>query len=191
MADTDGRRRRSENSRDRIVAAMLELVAEGHITPAAEQVAARAGIGLRTVFRQFKDMEGLYAAMTRRLSRHYEMWLSPFEAPDWRGRLDEVIVWRLTTYECLLPFKRAGDAHRHMSPAIRTEHDRILAVMRARLQSILPAAIADDPVAFEALDLLLSFDAWQRLRDDQALSVERANAVVQVAVARIVDPRSS
>ena len=34
----DGRRRRSQSSRDKIVAAMLELVAEGRITPSAEDV---------------------------------------------------------------------------------------------------------------------------------------------------------
>ena len=39
----DGRRRRSQTSRDKIVAAMLELVAEGRITPSADEVAARAG----------------------------------------------------------------------------------------------------------------------------------------------------
>ena len=36
----DGRRRRAQDSRQRIVAAMIELVAEGHITPSAEEVAS-------------------------------------------------------------------------------------------------------------------------------------------------------
>ncbi|MEO8374286.1 MAG: hypothetical protein ABI471_03615, partial [Sphingomonas bacterium] len=54
---TDGRRRRSETSRDKIVEAMLAIVAEGQITPSAEQVALRAEVGLRSVFRHFKDME--------------------------------------------------------------------------------------------------------------------------------------
>ena len=110
----DGRRRRSENSRNRIVAAMLDLVAEGRITPSAEEVASRAGVGLRTVFRHFTDMESLYAAMTGRLAEHYEMWLIPFDSTDWQGQLAEAIERRTATYERLLPFKRAGDAHRHV-----------------------------------------------------------------------------
>ncbi len=185
---SDGRRRRSETSRDKIVAAMLQLVAEGQITPSADQVAARAAVGLRSVFRHFKDMESLYAAMTARLSRQYEMWLVPFEASDWRGQLRETIARRLGTYERLMPFKRAADAHRHESAAIQTEHARTLALMRARLKSVLPDQIAADELVFEAIDLLLSFETWQRLRMEQGLSAERAAALITAQVDRLVEP---
>lgn len=185
---SDGRRRRSETSRDKIVAAMLQLVAEGQITPSADQVAARAAVGLRSVFRHFKDMESLYAAMTARLSRQYEMWLVPFEASDWRGQLRETIARRLGTYERLMPFKRAADAHRHESAAIQTEHARTLALMRARLKSVLPDQVAADELVFEAIDLLLSFETWQRLRMEQGLSAERAAALITAQVDRLVEP---
>src|SRR3954471_16491694 len=104
----DGRRRRSQSSRDKIVAAMLELVAEGRITPSADEVASRAKVGLRTVFRHFADMESLYAALTHTLAEQYEMWLIPFDSSDWRQQLVEIVERRTTTYERLLPFKRAG-----------------------------------------------------------------------------------
>jgi AcrR family transcriptional regulator len=85
---TDGRRKRSETSRQRIVEAMIALVGEGHMSPSAEQVATRAGVGLRTVFRHFADMDSLYASMALRLEREYEDWLDPFEGrtgvPSWR-----------------------------------------------------------------------------------------------------------
>lgn len=181
----DGRRRRSENSRNRIVDAMIELVADGRITPSAEEVASRAGVGLRTVFRHFTDMESLYAAMTGRLAEHYEMWLIPFDSTDWQGQLVEVIERRTATYERLLPFKRAGDAHRHMSPAIQAEHARVLAIMRQRLRSFLPPSIADDAVCFETIDLMLSFEAWQRLRDEQGLTIDLARRIVLREVLRL------
>jgi AcrR family transcriptional regulator len=187
----DGRRRRSENSRNRIVAAMIELVAEGRITPSAEEVASRAGVGLRTVFRHFNDMESLYAALTDSLAEHYEMWLIPFESADWQGQLVEVIERRTATYERLLPFKRAGDAHRHMSPAIQVEHARILAMMRQRLRSFLPTAITDDDVRFETIDLMLSFEAWQRLRDEQGLPIDLARRIVLREVLRLAGAEPS
>ena len=61
----DGRRLRSEASRGRIVAAMIAIVREqgGAGLPPAELVADRAGVGLRTVFRLFEDMDGVYRAM--------------------------------------------------------------------------------------------------------------------------------
>ena len=184
----DGRRRRSESSRDKIVEAMLALVAEGQITPSAEQVAGRASVGLRSVFRHFKDMESLYAAMTARLARNYEMWLVPYKSNDWREQLSETTDRRLTTYEKLMPFKRAADAHRHESATIQAEHARTLAFMRARLKSILPKEVADDMPTFEAIDLMLSFETWQRLRMDQKLSVRKAEAVVRAQVDRLAQP---
>jgi AcrR family transcriptional regulator len=187
----DGRRRRSQNSRNAIVAAMLDLVAEGRITPSAEEVASRAGVGLRTVFRHFNDMESLYAAMTSSLAEHYEMWLIPFDSKDWQGQLIEAIERRTATYERLLPFKRAGDAHRHMSPAIQAEHARMLGMMRNRLRSFLPAAITDDDVRFETIDLMLSFEAWQRLRDEQGLSIELARRIVMREVLRLAGAEAS
>jgi AcrR family transcriptional regulator len=184
----DGRRRRSESSRDKIIAAMIALVAEGKVAPSAEQVAMRAEVGLRSVFRHFKDMESLFAEMTARLARQYEMWLVPYESADWRGQLSETIERRTRTYDRLMPFKRAADAHRHASASIQAEYVRSLSYMRARLKSILPAAIADDVLTFEAIDLLLSFETWQRLRMEQGLSTELAEAVLRAQVDRVVEP---
>jgi AcrR family transcriptional regulator len=182
---TDGRRRRSETSRGKIVEAMLAIVAEGQITPSAEQVALRAEVGLRSVFRHFKDMESLYAEMTARLSRQYQLWLVPFTAPDWRGQLAETLERRVSTYEKLMPFKRAADAHRHESASIQTEHARRLAIMRARLKSLLPEEIGGDELRFETLDLLLSFETWQRLRVEQHLSARKARALIEAQVDRL------
>lgn len=185
----DGRRRRSQTSRDKIVAAMLELVAEGRITPSADEVASRAKVGLRTVFRHFADMESLYAALTHTLAEHYEMWLIPFDSSDWREQLVEVVERRTATYERLLPFKRAGDAHRHMSPAMQDSYASILAIMRQRLRSFLPASITADALRFETIDLMLSFEVWQRLRDEQKLAVDRAHDIVMAEVLRLVTDR--
>ncbi|WP_415427269.1 TetR/AcrR family transcriptional regulator, partial [Staphylococcus borealis] len=64
----DGRRRRSQDSRARIVQAMLDLVREGDVSPSAELVAARADVGLRTVFRHFSDLDSLYREMSAVIS---------------------------------------------------------------------------------------------------------------------------
>jgi len=59
-------------------------------------------------------------------------------------------------------------------------------MMRARLQFLLPDAISGNPMAFETLDLLLSFDSWQRLRTDQGLQVETARAIIEAQVSLVV-----
>lgn len=184
---SDGRRRRSEQSRDRIVAAMMALVEEGKLNPVAEDVAERAEVGLRSVFRHFKDMESLYAEMALRLARQYQSALAPFESQDWRGQLFEAIDRRIAIYERMLPFKRAADTHRHQSRVLQTNHAATSQLMRARLRDLLPPHLKDDRQSFETLDFLLSIDSWQRLRTEQQLTAERARAVIETMVRALVD----
>jgi AcrR family transcriptional regulator len=183
---SDGRRRRSQASRERIVAAMMALVEEGQLNPVAEEVAERAQVGLRSVFRHFNDMERLYAEMAAKLAREYLPALAPFESVEWHGQLFESIDRRIAVYERLLPFKRAADAHRHESQVIQNNHAATSHLMRARLRDLLPPHLLDDPAAFETLDFLLSVDSWQRLRSEQKLSVEQARRVVEGLVKALV-----
>ena len=55
-------------------------------------------------------------------------------------------------------------------------------ISREILARELPPELARDPVRFEALDLALSFEAWQRLRRDQGLGVARAEDVVRAMI---------
>src|SRR5262245_26963929 len=63
----DGRTQRAERSRVAIVRALFELIGEGNPQPTAQQVAERAEVGLRSVFRHFADMETLYAELGARV----------------------------------------------------------------------------------------------------------------------------
>jgi AcrR family transcriptional regulator len=183
---TDGRRRRSQQSRDKIISAMMTLVEEGQTSPIAEQVAERAQVGLRSVFRHFNDMDSLFAEMAARLAQHYRPALAPFVSPDWRGRLAESIDRRVAIYERLLPFKKAADAHRHKSPAIQATNGQIAQLMRARLRTMLPPQLEDDVTAFETLDFLLSIDTWQRLRLEQKLPEVDARRIIEAQVKGLV-----
>ncbi|NJC10119.1 TetR/AcrR family transcriptional regulator [Polymorphobacter fuscus] len=164
----------------------MALVEEGQISPIAEQVAERAQVGLRSVFRHFNDMESLFAEMAVRLTRHYQGALVPFASGDWKGQLFEAMDRRIDIYEKLLPYKRAADAHRHSSPALQANHSETSRLLRARLRNMLPPALDDDAVAIETLDFLLSFDSWQRLRVEQNLSPEVARAVIEGQVKAFV-----
>lgn len=189
-ADTqaDGRRRRSDANRRRIAAAMLELVREGEAAPSAEQVAEHAGVGRRTVFRLFSDMEGVYreihAIMVDRIK---PMFLSPFVARTWRERLDEMIDRRARMYEEMLPIKSAADAHRHRSNFLQGEHRKLTRLQRDTMIAALPASLANEPDMVEALDLVLSFEVWRRLRQEQGLPVKRAVAVLKRMMRALAD----
>ncbi|WP_454760454.1 TetR/AcrR family transcriptional regulator [Caulobacter segnis] len=188
VEEADGRRRRSQDSRARIVAAMLELVREGDPSPPAELVATRADVGLRTVFRHFTDLESLYREMSAVIEAELMALVhTPFKGETWRERVLELVERRGGAYEKVGPFKRASEAHRHHSPALALDNAKMVEISREILRRQLPPELAKDRVRFEAVDLLLSFDAWNRLRRDQDLSPKRATEVLQAMIDALLD----
>lgn len=184
----DGRRQRSDANRRRIAEAMIELIRQGEVAPSAERVAERAGVGRRTVFRLFNDMEGVYREMHAvMVTRLQPMFLAPFAGRTWRERLDEAIERRARMYEEMLPVKSAADAHRYRSRFLQKEHDKLTRLQRDALLEILPQSIAAQADKVEALDLALSFEAWRRLRQEQSLPFKRAVAVMRRLTRALVD----
>src|SRR5512145_2411272 len=120
---SDGRLRRGERSREAIVAALFELVGEGVLQPTAQQVAERAGMGIRSVFRHFDDMDGLYAAMDARLRAEA---LPLVRAEPAEGALRErALAWverRARLFERIAPWKRSAGIARWRSEFLRAQH---------------------------------------------------------------------
>ena len=183
----DGRRRRGEDNRARIVAAMLEIVQGGEIAPSAEQVALRADVGLRTVFRHFNDMDSLYREMSDVIAVEvHAMVDQPFRAPDGPEQVIELVHRRAQVFEKIGPFKRASAAFRHRSKFLDSDGARLVRMLRELLLRVLPAGLASDPSRVEVLDLLLSFESWSRLRREQGLSTAQAQEVLTAAVRRLI-----
>lgn len=181
----DGRRLRGERSRKQIVDAMLTLVGRGEMNPSAAQVAEEAGVGLRSVFRHFEEMDTLYREMTAQIEAEImPMALRPFEAKHWRDKLDELVRRRAIIFERIMPFRVAGAARRFQSRFLMEDYMRALHMEQAALKAILPKTISSD--MFAALDLLTSFESWRRLRQDQGLSPKKAEAAIRLAVDRLL-----
>ena len=192
MSEIDGRRKRSEDSRARIVAAMLELARDTGASPSAEQVAERAGVGLRSVFRHFRDMESLYREITEVVEANLrQVAARPFVGATWRERLDELIARRGEAFEFAAPYRKASDSKRQGSPELQMRHNRMISVLRQLLLAQLPADVAADAMLVESLDLMLSFETWQRLRADQGLTPDEAQQVLAWSVRRLLGERSA
>ena len=186
---TDGRRLRSRDSKRKIVTAMLELVREGRIAPTAEEVAQRANVGLRTVFRRFKDMESLYAEMSVAISEQVAPIIDEALAnDDWIGNLQQLVARRARVYEIVMPYRVAADVLKFQSTALLTHHRQIVSDERKRLLSVLPQTVMDDQALIEALEAILSFDMWNQLRNDQRLSASEASGVVKRIMTSLLVP---
>ena len=60
----DGRRLRSERTKQLIIEAFLALLRETHDMPTAVQIAERAGYSVRSIFERFPDLNALRVAAT-------------------------------------------------------------------------------------------------------------------------------
>ena len=80
--------------------AILQLVQQGIARPTAEEVAERAGVGIRTVFRHFDDMESLHAELNQRIGDEVRPLLGPrsFEGTI-AERLSELVALRSRVFE--------------------------------------------------------------------------------------------
>jgi AcrR family transcriptional regulator len=179
----DGRTQRSRESHRRIVAAMTELVAAGTLTPSAEQIAEAAQVGLRSVFRHFKDMDTLYQEMAASVIAEMEAAArQAFKAGDWHGRVLELIDRRATAFEKIANFLRAAQVNRHRSAFLQVGQARFVVMLRRILLDLLPAETTRDTDLVDIIDLLLSPEAWRRLREEQGLDVARAKQVLHRAI---------
>src|SRR5512134_636687 len=182
----DGRQLRSERSRAAIVQALFELVGGGVLQPTAQQVAEAAGVGIRSVFRHFADMDSLFAEMDARLSAEAVPILRADPvAGSVERRLRALADRRVDFFERIAPYKRSATVQRWRSEFLRRRHGVLVRALRADLLRWLPGLQRAPADLVDALDLVLSFESWDRLRSDQRLGRERARAVLARAALAI------
>jgi AcrR family transcriptional regulator len=186
---TDGRALRSERSRETIASALYALVGEGNLEPTAQQVAERADVGIRSVFRHFSDMEALYATLDARLLAEVMPMLrgGPPSDTSLRERAAALVSDRAALFERIAPYKRSSNLKRWRSPYLTEQHRKLVGELRARLLRWLPELCDAPDEIVEALDQAASFEAWDRLRSDQRLGRPRARAAMERSVRALLN----
>lgn len=186
-AAADGRVRRGERSEQAIVDALHALIGEGILEPTAQQVAARAGVGIRTVFRRFRDMESLFAAIGARMQvEALPLLTAGLPSGDVDQRVRVLVGRRVAFFERIAPFKRSANLKRWRSPFLGRGHARLVRGLRADLLDWLPELRQAPDALVDALELATSFEAWDRLRTEQRLGRERAQAALERIVLGLV-----
>ena len=176
---SDGRRQRSERSKQAIIDAMLDMITEGNLIPTAQQLSERAGVGIRSVFRHFEDMESIFVMADETRRQRYE---DVFLGGDREGTLQERILHaveqRAKGYEMYGNVMLGTLAMRWRYPTVRKNYARYQRGLRKNLDDWLPELQKLDPIDREAVDGISSFEFWNRLRDHQGLNKNTAIDVV-------------
>ena len=176
---SDGRRQRSERSQTAIIEAALSLMNEGTLVPTAQQIADRAGVGIRSFFRHFADMDSLFLAADDMLLSSYE---ALFEVDDRAGSLTERVARAIDLYgnafEKLRPIILCTQAQLWRSPKLRENYAWHQKRLRKELELWLPEVAELPKDRREAVHAVASFSMWNRLREFQGLSIKTSADIV-------------
>lgn len=185
----DGRRLRSERSRKAMIDAALELIEEGNFAPTAKQISECAGVGIRSFFRQFEDMDQFFAAVDEHTVGSF--WESFLHEGDREGvlteRLDSIVATYAKAFEEHRSLLLATKSLRWSSRALKENYERYQQISRANKERWLPEISQLPSDERELADAYLSLEMWHRLRDIQGLSCSAAQALVLKAVTRLLD----
>jgi AcrR family transcriptional regulator len=194
----DGRRLRSERTRQLIVEAYLALVREEWpALPTAAKVAARAGYSVRSVFERFPDIHSLQVAATDySITQVVAMAASREGGGDRAARIESHVNTRARASEHWLPLWRAlislQDGSEELKVRVRAMRERVLALMEHKYEpelSTLPAT--DRSQTLMALEAIVDVESWARMRELFGLSFDEASAAWVQAIDRILPPTPS
>jgi AcrR family transcriptional regulator len=175
----DGRRQRSERSKQAIIEAMLDMIGEGILIPTAQQVSERAGVGIRSVFRHFEDMESIFVmADEARRARYEDIFLGGDRKGTLEQRILHAVEQRAKGYELYGNVMLTTLAQRWRFAVLRKNYERYQRGLRKDLHDWLPELEKLEPGSCEAVHGVASFEFWNRLRDHQGLSKKTAIGVV-------------
>jgi AcrR family transcriptional regulator len=184
LAPEDGRRQRSQRSRQAIVEALLELLRSGEVQPSSSAIAARAGLTQRTIFNHFADMDELMAAAAERQSERIRSLLpTPTE-----GDLDE----RTSAFADQLA--RLLEDTMHVRWAVMVHEVRMTggvdivryvhSMLRQRVEAAFGPELAAMPArrrasTLDGIDVLADAGVWRIRRIQHGQSYDQARAVVE------------
>ena len=180
----DGRSLRREQNREAVLDAMVELFGEGSYQPTTDEVAARAGLSPRSLFRYFTDVEDLTRAVIARelvVSKPL-LELDVERSAPLADRVGGLVRARVRLFETIAPTARAARVAATRNPIVADQLRERRAHLRRQVRDLLSSP--GDVVA--AVDALCSFETYELLRHDQGLSKPKATKVLEAAVLALV-----
>ena len=164
---TDGRSLRRERNRDSVIEALLALVREGNMDPGGAEIAERAGVSHRSVFRYFDDLGDLIrTAIDTELSRGCMLGdIDDLGEGTFQHRLDALVDTRIRMFEfthgivCLARVRAFAipEIDEQFIEAAATAREQLVKQLGPELQRV-PAAERDSVI--DAAQCLVSWDSY-------------------------------
>jgi TetR/AcrR family transcriptional regulator of autoinduction and epiphytic fitness len=197
QTEPDGRTARRDRNRVAAIDAVLELFAEGDLSPTPERVASRSGVSLRSVYRYFADRGDLIrAAVDRHLERVQPLFvIDEPGAGTTAARVERFVEARLRGYEAIAATARASRLRAPSNDIIREQLDRARHIFRAQLeQQFAPELAALEPgprrAVFAAADALTQIETIDLYRVHGGHSAAETHRLLVTALRTLFDKTS-
>jgi TetR/AcrR family transcriptional regulator, regulator of autoinduction and epiphytic fitness len=189
----DGRTARRERNRTAVLDATLELLADGFDEPTPDQVAARAGVSVRSVYRYTENRQDLFRASTERAFERFRplfevdgLGVGPFE-----DRVTALVSTRVRALDATRVFARLAERLRQSHPDLEASirDARRLARRQIELQFAAELRVLDPErrrCALDTIDTMLAPEAYGYLRDTLGRSPDEIIDLVERLVASLV-----
>lgn len=190
----DGRRLRSARTRQLIIEAYLALLRENPRIPTAASIAQRAGYSVRSVFERFPDLHALRVAATDEALLKVSTEVAAQPAVGGRqDRLRTHVETRGRVCEEWLPLWRALNANQGDSPDLKGRIRLIRERVIQRVEKMYAPELAtlgehERRQTVLAMEALIDFESWARMRELFGLSFEDACGVWNRALDRLLPP---
>jgi AcrR family transcriptional regulator len=188
----DGRHARQDKNRKQIVTAMTEIIVETGSMPSIDQVAERAEVSRRSVFRIFEERTLL---IRETVSVMYQFVHERYPIPDLMAfdeneRIERFAEYLGQIYEYITPFRRVVEKTCGDDPIIHEQRNHFRTTIGAKLYDSIklmarPNALKSS-VFIESVQLVTSWQAWDQLRSGLRLDIQRAQATVAYALRSIL-----
>ena len=190
----DGRRLRSARTKQLIIEAYLALLRESPQIPTAATIAERAGYSVRSVFERFPDMHALRVAAT---DYAFTQGTAQAVARDFSGdrsaRVKSHVETRSWICEQWLPLWRALNANQGDSNELKSRITTIRQAILKRIELMYEPELStlnetEHRQTLIAIESLIDFESWARMRDFGGLSIEEAREVWVKSIDRLLPP---
>ena len=179
MAKQDGRNLRSINSQKLIVDACIKLFKAGNLEPTAQQVADESGVGIRTVFRQFDEMENLYKAVDAVLSKDYDFEVRYDPSSSFEARLQSIIDHMNAGYEKhkLVMFMTVSKMWKY--EFLRKNYLMYQDLIKSKTEEVVPEVLNFDAESRHLFHASLAFAMWTRLQGQKLSNDQITKAMLR------------
>jgi TetR/AcrR family transcriptional regulator, regulator of autoinduction and epiphytic fitness len=192
-APTDGRRLRRALNREAVVDALLDLYAGGNLRPSTDEIAERAGISPRSLFRYFEDADDLAGeAVARQQARVLPV--LPVEAAPadpFADRVAALVHQRLRLFATLGKAAHVSRLRAPFQPRLAESLAQGRRFLRGQVRTLFApelAALDDDraEAALASADALTSYETFQLLTEDRGFTVDEVRSVLTISLGALL-----